>query len=255
MDTLLPHLLAKFGDLNIRLHESAAAAVVFSGGQPFFGVAAVLSRLRSHLEETPARGPQRVRVYAGVLDVVTQLVRRFPGRRQGEGDESDAVGTWTPQDIRPFVVAGLAVDVVTGARVQQAAAGLAVAICETLGRAAVTPIIEGLSPAAQELVVSRLDDEALEDGDGEGEDDEEGVMELSGMDNLCVMGVGLRPPTSVQGVATKVVLTNDNEETLMDGILEDAGLVFEGQGLKVKPKTGSVLDEELHSLGLDGAVG
>mmetsp|Transcript_114148 Transcript_114148/g.355456 ORF Transcript_114148/g.355456 Transcript_114148/m.355456 type:complete len:463 (+) Transcript_114148:61-1449(+) len=210
MATLLPHLLAKLGDLNIRLHESACAAVVFSAGHLFFGLAAVFARLKSHIEETTARGPQRMRVHAGVLDVVAQLVRRFPGRHVDEGDESDAVATWTPQDVRSFVVGGASVDGVTGARVQQAAAGLAVAICETLGKAAVKPMLEGMSPAAQEIVVSRLEVEALEDSDADGEDGEDGVMELPGVQNLCVMGVGLHPSAPAGPIAKG--LTNDNED-------------------------------------------
>jgi len=253
MTTLLPHLLAKLGDLNIRLHESACASVVFSANQHFFGLAEVFERLRSLLEESTARGPQRMRMHAGVLEVVGQLLRRFPGRRPGEGDESDAVATWTPGDVEPFIAGGAAVDGVTGSRVQQAAAGLAVTVCETLGRAALEPLIRAMPGPAQEVVVSRLKDEALEDDDEDGEDDEDGIMDLPGVENLCVMGIGLRPPMAPQGPRSNG-LTSHKEECIMDEILEETGLVFEGQGLKVaaQAKTGSTLDEDLRGLGLEG---
>lgn len=259
MATLFQHLLVKLGELNIRLHESACTCVVYSARQSFFGVSRVLTRLRCFLEDrgitreirgspkaSIPRGPQRLRVHAGVLSVVAQLLRHFPGRRDGEGDASDAVGTWTPADINPFIVGGLAVDAVTGARVQQAAVGIALTVCTTLGKATLQPVVVQLTPAAKDLLVARLDEEGEDwEDDGDGDDGEE-CIELTGADSLCIMGVGLKP----QAGWTKPTTTTVGEECFMDSILEETGLVFEGQSLGPKLHK-SELDEELSGLGLD----
>jgi len=253
MSCLFQHLLSKLGELNIRLHESACAGVVFSAGRPFFGLPRVLARLRAHIEERAGSGgglpgQQRMRVHAGTLDVVGQLLRHFPGRRSGDGAVGvDAEPTWTATDVEPFIAGGLVVDGVTGSRVQQAAAGLAVHVSLTLGRGALDPLLGSLPLAAKELLLSRLQEEAAgaEEGDSDGE---EGV-ELAGAENLCVLGVGLRPP---QLLAVKSSLTDNHEECIMDKILEETGLVFGGKGLEAKAKGGSALDdvEDLCSLGL-----
>jgi len=259
MTTLFQHLLVKLGELNIRLHESACACVVFSARQPFFGLARVIARLQGFLDDrgvtTPTRGlqaasvprgPQRLRVHSGVLSVVAQLLRHFPGRREGEGDATDAVGTWSPSDINPFIISGLAVDAVTGARVQQAAVGIGLTVCTTLGKASLKPVVAQLSPAGQELLVSRLEEEGEDWEDDElGEEGDE-CIELTGADSLCVLGVGLKP----QPGWTKPSMTTVGEECFMDSILEETGLVFEGQSLGPKLYK-TELDEELSGLGLD----
>lgn len=246
MGTLVQHLLAKLGELNIRLHESACAGVVFSAERPFFGLALTLSRLKAHIEERCGSGgglpgQHRMRVHAGTLDVVGQLLRRFPGRRSGD-KAAAAEQTWTAQDVAPFISCGLAVDGVTGSRVQQAAAGLAIQVCNSLGRGALDPLLESLPAASKDLLMLRLKDEALDGEEGESDGDE--GVELVGEENLCVMGIGLRPPQP-RGV------TNQHEESIMDKILEETGLVFGGQGLAAKAKDGSALeDEDLRGLGL-----
>merc|ERR1719198_1427650 len=85
----------------------------------------------------------------------------------------------------------------------------------------------------------------MEDLDGaEGDED---CIELTGADSLCIMGVGLRPhPSSSLSKPN----TTDGEESLMDNILEDTGLVFGGQALDKKETILSDLDEELTGLGL-----
>lgn len=252
---LFPHILAKLGELNIRLHDSACDCVLYTAKQPFFGVPLVLTRLLDVLEgrgphQAPAlRGQQKVRVHYGVMQAVEMLIRTTPARHQGEGNQSDEMVTWTATDVYPFIVSGLQADSVTGARIQQAAISLAINIYTTLGKAALLPILEQLSPAAKDILMSRLEEEGedVEDMDG-GDGDEEDCIELTGADSLCVMGVGLRPH---QELSISKPNTTDGEEAFMDEILEDTGLVFDGKALGKKQPMKSALDEELLGLGLN----
>lgn len=248
-NALFPHILAKLGELNIRLHESACSCVLFTASQPFFGISSSLARLQDVIEgrgqqASGLRGQQKMRVYYGVLQAVEMLMRQSPGRRDHEGDETDAVTTWTPADITPFIISGLNADSVTGARVQQAALGLATTVYTTLGKASLLPILEQLSPAAKDILVSRFEEEGEDLEDPDGGDGDEDCIELTGDDGLCVFGVGLRPNANLSKSHT-----TDGEECLMDEILEDTGLVFDGQALTKKRHTHSELDEELTGLG------
>lgn len=252
--SLFPHILAKLGELNIRLHESACACVLFTASQPCFGTTVVLRRLldvvegRGDQQVSALRGQQKMRVHYGVLQAVEMLIRQSPGRRVGDGDEADAVSTWTPSDIAPFIVGGMHADSVTGARVQQAALGLAMSVYATLGKNALLPVLEQLSPVAKDILVARLEEEGEDMEDLDGDDADEDCVELTGMDSLCILGVGLRAPAEL---AISKPNTTDGEECLMDEILEDTGLVFDGQGLGKKKPFRSVVDEELNSLNLD----
>jgi hypothetical protein len=191
-----------------------------------------------------------MRVHYGVLQAVEQLMRQVPGRRQEEGDEADACATWTPRDLAPFIISGLQADSVLGARVQQAALGIASNVFETLGKAALLPIVAQLTPAAQDMIRSRLEEEGEDLEDDDGGDGDEDCFELRGADCLCVTGVGLRPRPELS--ISKPNMT-DGEECLMDEILEDTGLVFDGKDLSMKKKAyQSSIDEELTGLGLDG---
>jgi hypothetical protein len=256
-DDLLPHLLAKLGDLNIKLHDSACACVLFTAKLPFFGVALVLSRLSDAVEgrgsqKVPAlRGQQKMRVHYGVLQAAEQLMRQAPGRRVDEGDEADASSTWTPPDLAPFIISGLQADSVLGGRVQQAALSIATNVYQTLGKAALQSIMEQLIPAAKDILCSRLEEEGEDMEDMDGGDGDEDCFELTGADSLCIMGVGLRPQREL--LMSKPI-TTDREESLMDEILEDTGMVFDGQGLGKcikKPSYRSSLEEELTGLGFD----
>merc|ERR1712050_201986 len=145
----------------------------------------------------------------------------------------DAVATWTPMDVNPFIIGGLAVDGVTGARVQHAAGSIAVAVCGTLGRAALNPVFACISKPAKEFLSSRLQAELGdpgEDGWHDGEEDDDAV-ELTGAENLCVLCVGLRPPQQ-HGLQRSAPLTDHNEECFMDLILEETGLAFGGDTAK-----------------------
>lgn len=259
MGVLMQHLLVKLGELNIRLHESACTGVAFSAGRPFFGLREVFSRLRSHLDgrASSVRGPQRLRAQAGVLDIVGQLLRRFPGRRAGEGDGANAVRSWTAADVAPFIISGITVDGVTGLRVQQAAVSLAVIVVDAFGKRALDPVMADLNPTAKDMLVARLEEERdglSEDGEGsngEDDDDDDGdVVELTGVDGLCILGVGLRP-MGPKGVS----LMDQSEECIMDEILEATGLVFGGQALpSLLGPSESALDEDLRGLGFEGLL-
>jgi hypothetical protein len=251
---LFPHILAKLGELNIRLHESACDCVLFTAKQPLFGFSLVLERLADVLEgrgppqASALRGQQKVRVHCGVMQAVEILIRNAPGRQAGEGDHTDTVSTWTPADLFPFVKSGLHADSVTGARVQQAALGLAMNVYTTLGKAALLPVLEQLTPAAKDILVSRLAEEGEDLEDIDEADGDEDCIELSGADGFCVLGVGLRPHAE-PCIISKMNVTTDGEECLMDAILEDTGLVFDGKALGKKQPIKSALDEELLGLG------
>jgi len=185
-----------------------------------------------------------MRVHVGVLDVVGQLLRRFPGRHMGEGDESDSAAAWSPAEVQPFVAGGAHVDAVLGSRVQAAAAGLAVTVYTTLGKGSLDQVMAGLPVPVKELILEKIEEE-----EPVGMDD---LPEGEGLD-LCVTGVALRPPTHAH--RAKISNTDGQEESIMDEILEDAGLVFQGGGLKVaQPKStvvvGDGLDDDLRLLGL-----
>lgn len=252
-NALFPHILAKLGDLNIKLHESACSSVLFTAMQPFVGVPSVLAKLAQVLEgkgqqAAALRGQQKMRIHYGVLQTVEQLLRQSPGRKDGEGDETDAATTWTANDVIPFIVHGLHADTVTGARVQQAALGLAVDVYAALGKAPLLPVLEKLSAGAKEMLISRFEEEGDELEDLDGDEDDGDCIELTGAESLCILGVAIRPQTGQNLTKPK---TTDCEESLMDDILEDAGLVMDGRGLNKKPVRRSALDEELAGLGFD----
>lgn len=257
---LFPHILAKLGELNIRLHESACDCVLYIAKQPFFGVPSVMTRLLDVLEGrgpnqiSTLRGQQKVRVHHGVMQAVDMLIRRTPARHADEGDESDAVLTWTATDVSPFIVIGLHADSVTSARVQQAALGLAVTLYTTLGKATLLPFLEQLSPAAKDILVARLQEEGENFEDEDGADGDEDCIELSGEDGFCVLGVGLRPQLDLSMSMTKAN-TTVHEECLMDEILEDTGFAFDGKDFGKKQPMKSSLDEELQGLGLHNLDG
>jgi len=255
---LFPHILAKLGEMNIRLHESACDCVLYTAKQAFFGVPSVMARLLDVLEGrgphqmSSLRGQQKVRVHHGVMQAVEMLIRKTPARHADEGDESDAVLTWTASDVSPFIVIGLHADSVTSARVQQAALGLSVILCTTLGKATLLPVLEQLSPAAKDILVARLQEEGEDFEDMDAADGDEDCIELSGEDGFCVLGVGLRPQLEPSMNKTN---TTVHEECLMDEILEDTGLVFDGKDFGKKQPLKSSLDEELQDLGLHNLDG
>jgi len=160
--------------------------------------------------------------------------------------------------VAPFVAGGAHADAVMGARVQQAAASLAVIVYTTLGKSSLAVITADLPESAKDMIWQKVEEETgecAEDGDLEDPDDEAGGGEElpgEGLD-LCVTGVAIHVPKELKKV--ELTATDGVEETFMDEILEETGLVFQGKGLNVahQPKdafAASPLDEELRGLGL-----
>ncbi|CAJ1337489.1 unnamed protein product [Effrenium voratum] len=68
---LVEHLIDRLGDSNLRLHEAARRAVVFTAQKPgLLGLKEVISRLRARLGVTS----ERTKVHFGVLDTVSVLL-------------------------------------------------------------------------------------------------------------------------------------------------------------------------------------
>merc|ERR1712137_981522 len=106
-------------------------------------------------------------------------------------------------------------------------------------------MIAKLPPASKEVLLSKLDTE-----EGFDDDDTEAI-ELVGDSNLCVFG------TSLIAQPAPIMQNNefsDRDEGMMDAILEEACLVFEGQGLNghERYQIDNEIDRELRDLGLDG---
>lgn len=158
LDSLLSHVLVKLGDSNIRLHESAKATVIFAAEQQYYGLPKMLVRLREHMSNGN-RGHIRARQLNGVIDTVCGLVEHFPGRRTIMLDDDD-VGAdsqmWHQDDVWPFIREGL--DDVVFPRTRLRAVELAVTVFSTLGRDALTPLIENLRPAVRNLLLQRFEE-------------------------------------------------------------------------------------------------
>jgi len=209
------------------------------------------------VEKSQARGQQKMRLQVGVFDVVGQLTKRFPARRDGAGDDSDSACAWSADDMQPFITGGAQVDAVIGARVQQSVAILAVTVYTTLGKRGLDAVMLDLPVAAKELILHKIEEETgmvVEDvepddmpDDDFGADDD---MAGEGLD-LCITGSAMQVPAFVE--RANISKTDGQEENLMDDILEETGLVFQGQSLKVayQPKyVPNALDEDLRMLGM-----
>lgn len=266
ISTLTKHVINKLGEVNIRLHECACTTFVHAAGRfPKLGVFAVFDRLQEHLDECPARGQQRMRVHAGVLDALGLLLRRFPARHIDEGDEADAASAWSASDVASFVLAGMHVDPVLGIRVQQATASLVVTVYTTLGKRGLDTVMEGLADVPREFILQKVSEETgmlAQDlnSDDEGEEfcvGEDMPLGSEGLD-LCVTGVAIKPPNA--DGKELIAKTDGREESYMDEILEETGLVFNGRALDVPTavKGGTdedsilsgILEDELRGLGL-----
>lgn len=251
MDVLFEHLTEKLGDSNIRLHESARAVVLLSAEQPCFGLEVVLQRLLSHMNIDDAV-PQKAyaKTMSGILDTVSFLLQHFPGRCEDEGEEEDAISTWTPSEISPFVVHGLQTSAGLP-RVKTGAVNLAVAMYATLGMLAVQPLLASLRPAMQNFLRQKFEESECECliMEGDAVDGEDCDFDFKGdLDGLVISGVGLKaPPAAAKTHAT--VLT-DREESLMDDILEETGLVFDGGG-SIPTEQRHALDDEIDALGIE----
>lgn len=253
MHVLFEHLCAKLGDSNIRLHESAQASVLLSAEQPCFGLQVVLQKLLRHMNGD-GKAPQKVnaKTMSGTLDTVNFLLQHFPGRREDEGEEEDAMSTWTPSNISPFVVNGL--KACAGLpRVKNSAVNLAVSMHGTLGMKAVQPLLDSLRPAMRNVLKQKFAESEGEGGimDSDMFDDDEcdvGIDLGADFDGLMVCGVGLKAPTPAAKSHANVL--TDGEENFMDQILEETGLVFDGGG-SIPIEQRDALDDEIDGLGID----
>lgn len=291
---LAEHLFDRLGDSNLRLHEAARKCVLFSAERHgMLGLGAVLSRLRHRLQVAP-KGGERTKVHFGILDMVTVLLEHFPAHRgldqaiDLEDDELEDVtpapagagatassdlgrtvsDSWTLESVAPFIIAGMEDSL--GTRVRNSAVALAVTVYRTFGSQAAEALMKGLRPAKQTLLRQKfkeIDEEDHPDLPEDADDAEEGEVRPD-LDDMMICGTGLRPQAEIQNVHMTVHLPGaiGDEESLMDGILEETGAVFNGTGIFNEGgqnpfgRTGEfeelledefLLEQELLALGLD----
>jgi hypothetical protein len=289
---LAEHLFDRLGDSNLRLHEAARKCVLFSAERHcMLGLGTVLSRLRHRLETAP-KGGERTKVHFGVLDVVTVLLEHFPAHRGLDNaidldDELEdvtpapgavagaseqgrtAADSWTLESVAPFIIAGM--DDSLGTRVRNSAVALAATVYRTFGSQAAEALMRGLRPAKQTLLRQKfkeMDEEEHPDlHENDDDDDAEAGDVRPDLDDMMICGTGLRPQPEIQDVHTFCLPGSiGDEESLMDGILEETGMVFNGTGIFQEGgqnpfgRTGEfeefmedqfLLEQELMALGLD----
>lgn len=247
LGVLLQHVFDRLGDSNLRLHESARKCVFYCAERPFLlGLDVTLARLRERLDAAgKGKAGDRQKVYNGVLDTVNFLVQHFPGRRvssrnlndDDDDEEIDDSATspaasWIAADIAPFIVPGM--DDSLGPRVRSTVIALAVTVYQTFGMEAMQPMLEGLRPAKQALLRQKFQ----ESEDGEPEDyqriphcDRTSSTMATPSDGLEVNDL-MVCGNSVKLAGAHPLLPGSmgdpDEEDLMDGILEETGLVFNG---------------------------
>lgn len=244
LKVLIQHPIDRLGDSNLRLHESARKCIFFCTERPFLlGLEDVLWRLKARLNSC-GKGGERQKVHHGVLDAVNFLLSRFPGRRLSsrnlDDDEDEEAGeqggSWTAADIAPFIEAGL--DDSLGPRVRSTVIALAVTVYQTFGLEAMNPVLEGLRPAKQVLLRQKFQE--YEDMDPEDfqrasatsatatpSDNNARTDSFGGAFNdLVVCGSSVDRPGALRNLPGS--FQDPDEEDLMDGILEETGMVFNG---------------------------
>jgi len=181
-------------------------------------------------------------VHFGILDTVNFLLQHFPGSRgnchidEDLDDEADALpapeDSWTQHDIAPFIFAGM--DDSLGHRVRNSAVALAVTVYQTFGMEAMRPILAELRPAKQALLKQKF--EEFEGFDPHEEEDDGEICDVrpADLEGLIVCGNAIKPPSaSVAAPMPRLpgCANEEFDEALMDGILEDTGMVFNGTGI------------------------
>lgn len=278
---LVEHLINGVGDSNLRLHEAARRCILFAAERPdLLGLGCVLDKLKAKLDACP-KGGERNKIHFGVLDTVAVLLEHFPGRRVNadkspsspksliseegdldDDDDEDDVQTysdsWTAEDISPFIIAGMVEDSL-GPRVRNSAVALAGTVFTTFGVDAMQPLFKSLRPAKVTLLKQKFK-ELEEDQIPHDEDDEDdGAVGDSrpDLDDLLICGSAVRP-APIHGVsAASLPGAMGEEDMLMDGILEDTGMVFGGAGIVNEGRLvedeleDALLEEELLGMGLD----
>lgn len=274
---LVEHLINGVGDSNLRLHEAARRCILFAAERPgLLGLGCVLDKLKAKLDACP-KGGERNKIHFGVLDTVAVLLEHFPGRRvnadkspispkslnsedddlDDDDDDQTCGDSWTAEDISPFIIAGMVEDSL-GPRVRNSAVALAGTVFSTFGMDAMQPLFKSLRPAKVTLLKQKFK-ELEEDQIPQDEDDEDDGGEADvrpDLDNLLICGSAMRP-APIPGVPAATLPGAMGEEDIMDGILEETGMVFSGAGIVHEGRPvedeleDALLEEELLGMGLD----
>jgi len=219
VSVLIEHVMFRIGDSNVRLHEGARRDLVFAASRQLLGIGGVLDRLQQRLETAPPKGGERNKVLFGVLDTVAEIIRSY--------SESSSTGppsphTWSIDVISGFIAAGMEESL--GPRVRNSSVALAAAVYRLRGPKVAETLMAGLRPAKKALLRQKfqeIDEEGWSGEPDEEEDSQGGDVrpDLDGCLHVCSALPAL--PGVVAG----------EEESLMDGILEETGLVFNGAGI------------------------
>ncbi|CAE7823749.1 unnamed protein product, partial [Symbiodinium sp. KB8] len=219
VSVLIEHVMFRIGDSNVRLHEGARRDLVLAASRQLLGIGGVLDRLQQRLETAPPKGGERNKVMFGILDTVAEIIRSY--------SESSSTGppsphTWSIDVISGFIAAGMEESL--GPRVRNSSVALAAAVYRLRGPKVAETLMAGLRPAKKALLREKFQEIDEEGGSGEPEEEEDsqgGDVRPDLDDCLHVCSALPVLPGVVAG----------EEESLMDGILEETGLVFNGAGI------------------------
>ena len=197
LDVLLDPVMQRLGDSNVRLHEAAQSNLVFAR---YLLGDKLLYRLRHFLETS--QGSERNKAHFGVLDTVNALLR--------------APCPWRLEDLSIFVILGLD-ETLGNPRVRNRAVALAATLYRLHGPPVAEALMEELRPAKQTLLREKFREIDEELNPSTEEDTDEGDLRPD-LDDLlhCLKAACLPGQIGMGG----------DEETLMDGILEETGHVF-----------------------------
>lgn len=202
LDVLIGPVMSCLGDSNVRLHESAQSNLVFAR---YLLGDKLLHRLRAFLEQSS----ERSKAHFGVLDTVNALLRTSP------------TSPWPLEDLVQFIPLGLEDSL--GPRCRHSAVALAVTLYRLHGPPCGERILQRCERAAkQQLLRQRfreVDEEHGQELHPDLADDADEGEARPDLDDLLLCHGTL--PGQVAG----------DEESFMDGILEETGHVFQGSDL------------------------
>ncbi|CAJ1436560.1 unnamed protein product, partial [Effrenium voratum] len=156
-----------------------------------------------------AKGNERNKVHFGVLDTVSALLRAESG--------------WAVEDITGFITLGL--EETSGPRIRKAAISLAETVYRLRGAESAEVLFANLRSAKRNLLRQRFEEVDEE------QRSEEGGEERPDLDDfLCAAPIRALASASASAALPGAVPQGE-EESLMDGILEETGLVFQGAGI------------------------